>query len=188
MRTLRIVFAVVALTAMLSAPAGALGTYRTISDTQYSMAYSFSSPCDSATLLNVLFDFNDLQQYAGQPGLTLHLLSATATEQIVGYDYDGMLFKGSAVVKRTLHRERGEMTFTTLAARQNNKLLPRIVSSSGWYRVVPAEADSGSVNCVQYYQLTVTDEPVGWLYHRFARQQVTDFFTRLEKLVRSRTE
>lgn len=186
---LGLLFAVVTLLfGSLSSQATALGSYRTIADTMYSMEYSFISRADSTTLLDILFDFSHLQKYAGQSDLTITLLAHSPSQQTVLYSYDGFLFKGSAIINRVLRRSQSEITFALQSAQQNNKLLPRVIASTGWYRIIPGEYEGVPYNTVKYYQVTTTDRAVGRMYHHFARQQVTDFFTRLEKFIRASTE
>jgi hypothetical protein len=108
-------------------------------DSSYSFRGSFIAEAELDCLISLVYDFEHISKYAS---------GATAVELIrqednwneVRYTYRKFIFfENKSTWRRTLNRDNHELVFEMISSENNLKILPDMLSSSGYYRISPEE-------------------------------------------------
>jgi hypothetical protein len=106
-------------------------------DSGYSFYGSFLVKANSECLMQVIFDFKHIAQYAtGAQSIELARQGENWNE--VTYTYRKFLiFENQSTWRRTLKRDEQKVVFEMISSQNNLAIMPQVLSSSGYYQIQP---------------------------------------------------
>lgn len=114
----------------------------------YSFQGNFQVTAEFGCLMDVVYEFEHISMFAAGAE-SVQLLDAGENWQVVAYTYRGLLFlENHSTWRRTLDRQGQSVAFELIASNSNTRLLPRVRSSHGYYRI----EDKGESYRLEYFQ------------------------------------
>lgn len=114
----------------------------------YSFYGSFFSNADPDSIINVIYDFRQLRGFT-TGAKSIELMQQGNSWYDVEYTYRKFLiFESKSVWRRTLKRDEATVLFEMRSNNNNLKIMPKIISSTGYYKV--KHENDGSF--VEYFQ------------------------------------
>ncbi len=105
-------------------------------DTYYSFRGSFLVEAESDWLLNLIYDFNNLSEYTSG-AQSIELIQQGDNWYDVLYIYRKFaIFKNRSTWRRTLQPDEHKIVFEMLTSKNNLKIMPELLSSTGYYHVL----------------------------------------------------
>ena len=144
----------------------------TQTDSSYTFYGSFKINANPKCLLEISFEFEHIQALA--PGAKEVLLIGQGSNwNRVSYTYCKFTwFKNKSVWHRVLNEEKQRVNFTLVSSKNNQLIMPRMISSSGYYQI----KQQGEYVIVEYYQqCQLTDELITKLYLKRAKNEAIKF-------------
>jgi hypothetical protein len=141
-------------------------------DSVYSFKGNFIVDGDPACLISIISEFSHISKYASG-ATSVELIREEENWSIVSYTYRRFLFlENRSTWRRTLYGDRQELVFEMISSENNIKIMPELRSSSGYYRISPAEEDYR----MEYFQ-TCSLVPVFMndLYLRRIKEEAIEF-------------
>ncbi|MBN1999681.1 hypothetical protein JW935_19155 [candidate division KSB1 bacterium] len=118
--------------------------------TTYTFSGEFKVDCETDTLLSILYDFEHLKNVA-PPQVEVELLEEGENYHTILYNLSVLFFNNQTVIKKS--RQGHQIDFQMLSSSNVVQPFPKLVSSTGYYKVLQRE--NGTF--VQCYQQTRTN-------------------------------
>jgi hypothetical protein len=117
-------------------------------DTYYSFRGSFLVHAESDSVIDVIYDFNNLSEYT-VGAQSVELIQQGDNYYDVVYTYRKFfIFTNRSTWRRTLQRDEHKIVFEMLSSENNLKMMPELLSSTGYYHIL-----QGNDHCrVEYFQ------------------------------------
>ncbi len=145
----------------------------------YTFHGSFRTFCDRDCLLDILYDFDHFTKFVTYPN-ALSLLQKADNWYDFCCTYRVLLSENKLVYRKTLKKEARKVTFEMIAGRQNIKLLPEVLSSSGYFEIIP-EKDRYQVVYLHQDRLSPSFSRDIYLY--LAKKEAVKFLRELKNYV-----
>jgi hypothetical protein len=117
-------------------------------DSSYSFYGRFKIKADPNCLLEISFNYEDIRSLAANAKEVLLIDSGNNWNQI-SYTFHGyFFFENTSVWLRKLDMEKQRVDFTLVSSENNLSLMPRLISSSGYYMIT----QENECVVVEYYQ------------------------------------
>ena len=108
-------------------------------DSSYSFRGSFIVEAELDCLISLVFDFEHISKYASG-AKAVELVRQENNWNEVRYTYRKFIFfENKSTWRRTLNRDKHELVFEMISSENNLKIMPDMLSSSGYYRISPEE-------------------------------------------------
>ncbi len=145
----------------------------------YTFHGSFRTLSDRNCLLSILYDFDHLRKFVTCPN-AFSLLQIGINWYDFCCTYRVLLSENQLIYRKTLKREEGKVTFEMIAGRQNIKFIPEVLSSSGYYEIIP-EKDGYQV--VYFHQDRLSPSFSRDIYLYLAKKEAVKFLQGLKDYV-----
>ena len=145
----------------------------------YTFHGSFRTFSDRDCLLNILYDFDHLTKFVTYPN-AFSLLQKADNWYDFCCTYRVLLSENKLVYRKTLKKEERKVTFEMIAGRQNIKLIPEVLSSSGYFEILP-EKDGHQVVYLHQDRLSPSFSRDIYLY--LAKKEAVKFLQELKNYV-----
>ena len=105
------------------------------SDNNYSFRGRFIVKAEFECLINVIFDFEHISNYASG-AKSLEKKRQGENWYDVTYTYRKLLiFENQSTWRRTLKRNKGKVVFEMISSRNNLSIIPEVIYSKGYYQI-----------------------------------------------------
>ena len=143
-------------------------------DSSYSFRGSFVVDADPDCLITVILDFEHISKYAsGAAAVEMLRQGNNWTE--VSYTYRRFIFpENTSVWRRTLYRDRNELVFEMISSKNNLKIMPEVLSSSGYYRIRNVE---NGCRMEYFQQCNLNTDFLKKTYIKSVRKEAVEFLT-----------
>lgn len=150
----------------------------TQTDSTYSFYSSFTIIADPKCLLEISYDYEHIKALAPDAKEVL-LVDQGNDWNKISYTYQKfVLFENKSVWFRKLDEEKQRVDFILVASKNNNAIMPRMISSSGYYQVKRL----GEYCTVEYYQQChLTESIITKLYLNRAKNEAIRFMYRFRE-------
>lgn len=147
-------------------------------DSSYTFYGSFKIKADAKCLLKISFDYEHIKALAPDAKEVKFLDQGNNWNQI-SYIYQKFIFfKNKTVWHRILNEEKQRVDFTLISSENNLTIIPRIISSSGYYQIRQQE----QFVIVEYYQqCQLTEKLLTKLYVDQAKEEAIKFMHRFSQ-------
>lgn len=145
----------------------------------YTFRGSFRTLSDPGCLLDILYDFDHFRKFITCPN-SFSLLQKSNDWYDFRCTYRVLLSENKLIYRKTLKREELKVTFQMIAGHQNIKLLPEVLSSSGYYEIIP-EKDGHQV--VYLHQDRLSPSFCRDIYVYLAKKEAVKFLEELKKYI-----
>lgn len=145
----------------------------------YTFHGSFRTPSGGDCLLSILYDFDHLRKFVTSPN-AFSLLQKGINWYDFCCTYRVLHSENKLIYRKTLKREEQKVTFKMIAGRQNIKLIPEVLSSSGYYEIRP-EKDGYQV--IYLHQDRLSPSFCRELYLYLAKKEAVKFLQGLKNYV-----
>jgi hypothetical protein len=149
------------------------------SDDRYTFYGSFFTMSDPDDLLHILYDFEHLTKFVTSADLIV-LLRQGRNWYEVGYVYRKLLLETKFTFRKTLIREKQKITFELIACEQGDPTFPKILSSSGYYEIIPEEK---GFRVTYYEEVRMGSKLSNGVYSLMAKKEAVKFIQTLKKYV-----
>lgn len=144
----------------------------TQTDSNYTFYGSFKIKADPECLLDILFNYKHIKALAVDAKEVVLIDQGKNWNQISFTYQKYIFFKNKSIWHRVLHEEDKRVEFTLLSSYNNRKVMPQILSSSGFYQI----HKEGEFYLVEYYQeCQLTEHGVTKLYLQRAKKGAIKF-------------
>lgn len=150
---------------------------------KYSFTGNFVINTEPECLLEKLYNYNYLKEY-NPDAKSVELVQRGKNWYDVTYKYEIMYFyESESIWRRTIIPEKQMIEYRMLSSTGNIGFIPKIVSSYGYYKVVPL-----TIGCkIIYYQECEIEKSVAQdMYAKEAKKSSIDFMKTLKKFVSKR--
>lgn len=158
-------------------------TYRfTQTDSSYTFKGSFRTNFDPHCILNICFQIEHVCALAPDAKHIILKDHGTNWNQI-SYTYRKFIyFENKSLWYRTLDKEKLRIDFKLISSKNNSSLMPRMLSSKGYYLIYPKENSF----IVEYYQQCILSESLLTnIYLNQAKKEVINFLIRFNEYSKS---
>ena len=115
---------------------------------RYSFHGRFAVPADYECLINVIYDFEHISQYASD-AKSVELIRQGENWYEVVYIYRKLLiFENQSTWRRTRKRDEGRVVFEMISSKNNLGVIPDVTYSTGYYQIGRGKEGYS----VEYYQ------------------------------------
>ncbi|MBN2480418.1 MAG: hypothetical protein JXB19_01660 [Bacteroidales bacterium] len=144
----------------------------TQTDSGYAFYGSFISEADAGCLLEICFEYEHIRALASDAQEVLLIDQGENWNRIL-YRYRKFIwFENESSWHRKIDPEKQRVDFTLLSSINNSKIMPMMLSSSGFYQV--SVQDTGSL--VEYHQqCTLSESPLTRIYLDRAKVEAVRF-------------
>ena len=144
----------------------------TQTDSSYTFYGSFSIKANPECLLEITFNFEHIRALAPDAKEVLLIEEGSNWNQL-SYTYQKfILFKNKTIWHRMLNKENKRVDFTLMSSENNTAVMPRMISSSGYYQI----KQQGEYFIMEYYQqCQLTEESITKLYLNRAKKDAIKF-------------
>ncbi len=105
-------------------------------DTYYSFRGSFLVHAESDSVIDVIYDFNNLSEYT-LGAQSIELIQQGDTWYDVCYTYRKLfVIRNKSIWRRTLKQDEQKIVFEMLSSKNNLKIVPELISSTGYYYII----------------------------------------------------
>lgn len=150
----------------------------TQTDSSYTFYGSFKINANPKCLLEISFNYKHIRVLAPD-AKEVQLISQGSNWNQISYTYQIFtFFKNKTVWHRILNEENQRVDFTLISSENNLAIMPRMISSSGYYQI----KQQGEYCIVEYYQqCQLTDELITKLYLNRAKKEAIKFMLKFFK-------
>jgi hypothetical protein len=145
----------------------------------YTFRGSFLVFSDRDCLLDILYDFDHLRRFVACPN-SFSLLQKGNNWYDFCCTYRVLHSENKLVYRKTLKKEERKVTFEMISGRQDIKLIPEVLSSSGYYEIMP-EKDGYQV--VYFHQDRLSPSFCREIYVYLAKKEAVKFIQGLKTYV-----
>jgi len=144
----------------------------TQSDSSYTFYGSFRVDANPECLLEVSFEYKHVKAL-NHEAKEVKLIDQGSNWNQISYTYQKFtFFKNKTVWHRILNEEYRRVDFTLVSSENNQSIMPRRISSSGYYQI----KQHGEYFIVEYYQqCQLTEELITKLYLNRAKKEAIKF-------------
>jgi len=141
-------------------------------DSSYTFYGSFEINADPKCLLEITFKYEHIAALASD-AREVTLIEQGRNWNQIRYTYRKyVIFENSTAWHRKLDEENLRVDFSLLWSENNQSIMPRIISSSGYYQIIPG----GDPIIVEYFQYCrLTEEPITQFYLDRVKKEAIDF-------------
>lgn len=147
-------------------------------DSSYSFKGSFKTKRNPLCILNLCFDIKHVSALAPD-AKDVVLITEESNRNQISYTYRKFIyFENKTLWNRILNKDSLRLDFYLISSDNNSALMPKIISSTGYYLISPAE------NCikVEYYQHCIlTESSLTSIYINKVRKEAINFIHRFNK-------
>jgi membrane protein DedA with SNARE-associated domain len=145
----------------------------------YTFRGSFLTFSDPDCLLDILYDFDHLRKFVTCPN-SFSLLQKGDNWHSFCCTYRVLLSENKLIYRKTLKKEELRVTFEMIAGRQNIKLIPEVLSSSGYYEIMPKK---DGYQVVYFHQDRLSPSFCRDIYLYLAKKEAVKFLQELKNYV-----
>lgn len=141
-------------------------------DTTYSFYGRFEVVAEAACVIHICFDYEHIKALALDAS-KVELIEEGEDWNEIKYTYQQFPFyKNESLWHRTIDREGTSVYFTLISSKNNHSYMPRMISSSGYYKVSRLEG----VLVVEYFQqCRLTKGFLSTLYQYSMKKKAVEF-------------
>lgn len=141
-------------------------------DTSYTFYGRFSVVAESACVMHICFNYEDIKALAPDAE-RVELIDEGENWNKIKYNYHQFMFyKNESLWYRTFDRENSRVDFTLISSKNNRPFMPRMISSSGYYKV----SQLNGILSVEYYQeCSLTKSYLTSMYQSYAKKKAVEF-------------
>ena len=141
-------------------------------DTSYTFYGQFRVVAESACVMHICFNYDDIKALALDAS-GVELLGEGENWNKIKYNYQQFLFyKNESLWYRTIDRENSRVDFTLISSKNNRPFMPRMISSSGYYKV----SQLNGMLSVEYFQeCRLTKSYLTAVYQSYAKKKAVEF-------------
>ena len=141
-------------------------------DSSYTFYGSFRIKVPQKCLLEISFNYNHIKALA-LDAKEVRLIDQGSDWNQISYTYRKFIFfKNTTVWHRILDKEDQKVEFTLLSSKNNLKIMPRMIASSGYYQITQDEEYS----IMEYYQqCQLTEESITKSYIKKVKKNAIKF-------------
>ena len=144
----------------------------TQSDSNYAFYGSFKIKANPECLLDISFNYKYIKALAVDAKEVVLIDQGKNWNQISFTYQKYNIFKNKSIWHRVLNKEDKKVEFTLLSSHNNSKIMPQILSSSGFYQI----NKDGEFQIVEYYQeCQLTEKVITKLYLKRAKKDAVKF-------------
>lgn len=150
----------------------------TQTDSSYIFYGSFRIKTNPKCLLEISFDYEHIRALAPTAKEVL-LIDQGSNWNKISYTYQEFLFfKNRTVWHRVLNEENQRVDFTLMSSENNQTIMPRVISSSGFYQIKQQQ----EYLVVEYYQhCLLTEGLIAKFYINKAKEEAIKFIHRFSE-------
>jgi len=105
-------------------------------DTYYSFRGSFIVKAESDCLINLIYNFKSISEYA-LGAQSVELIQQGDNWYDVYYTYRKLfVLENKSTWRRTLKQDEQKIVFEMLSSKNNLKIMPEVISSTGYYQII----------------------------------------------------
>ncbi len=145
----------------------------------YTFHGSFWTFSDRSCLLDILYEFDHLRKFVTCPN-AFSLLQKGNNWYDFCCTYRVLLSENKLIYRKTLKKEKLKVTFEMIAGNQDIKLIPQVLSSSGYYEIIP-EKDGYQVVYLHQDRLSPSFSRDIYLY--LAKKEAVKFLQGLKNYI-----
>ena len=149
------------------------------SDNHYAFYGTFFIMADPNDLIHILFDFEHLTNFVTSPD-SIVLVRKEKNCYEVCYTYRKLLLENKFTYRKTLIRERQKIIFELIASEQTGPILPKVLSSRGYYEIKP---DGKGYRVIYFEKVRMDSSLPNGLSSRMAKKEAAKFLQELKKYV-----
>jgi len=141
-------------------------------DTSYTFYGSFNIIAEAACLIDICFNYDPIKAMAVDAS-SVELIKEGENRNKIKYTYRKFPFlKNESVWYRALNRENSRVDFLLVSSENNNSIMPRMISSSGYYKV----SQLNGILSVEYFQqCRLTKSILTDLYRNYMKKKAVEF-------------
>ena len=148
-------------------------------DSCYSFRGSFVIKAEFDCLISILYDFKHLKNIISSAN-SIILIQQGENWYDVGYTFKKFLFTNKSVYRKTLKLEEQKIVFKMISNWQNINLFPKVLSSSGYYRI---ECESTGYKIEYFQECKIKSTFLKDIYINKAKKESTKFMLELKEYV-----
>ena len=150
----------------------------TQTDSSYTFYGSFRVDANPECLLKISFEYKHIKAL-NHEAKEVKLISQGSNWNQISYTHQKFaFFKNKTVWHRILNEENQRVDFTLISSENNLAIMPRMISSSGFYQI----KQQGEYCIVEYYQqCQLTEELITKLYLNRAKKEAIKFMLKFLK-------
>jgi hypothetical protein len=154
----------------------------TQTDSSYTFYGSFKVNADPKCLLEISFDYKHIRALAPD-AKEVQLIDQGSNWNQISYTYQKFgIFENKTVWHRILNKKKQRVDFTLLSSENNRTIIPRMISSSGFYQIKHQK----EYLILEYYQqCQLTKELITKLYLNKAKEEAIKFIHRFSEYARA---
>lgn len=150
----------------------------TQTDSSYTIYGSFRIRANPKCLLEISFDYEHIRALAPTAKEVLLIDQGSNWNQISYIYQEFIFFKNRTVWHRVLNEENQRVDFTLMSSENNQTIMPRMISSSGFYQIKQQQ----EYLVVEYYQqCLLTEELITKFYINKAKEEAIKFIRRFSE-------
>jgi len=144
----------------------------TQTDSSYSFYGSFKIKANPKCILDISFNYKHIRALA-LDAKEVQLIDQGSNWNQISYTYQKyIIFKNKTVWHRILNEENQRVEFTLVSSENNQTIMPRMISSSGFYQV----KQQGEYFIVEFYQqCQATEKSITKLYLNRMKKEAIKF-------------
>ena len=148
-------------------------------DSCYSFRGSFVTRADFDCLISILYDFRHLKDIISSAN-SIILIQQGENWYDVCYTFKKLFFTNKSVYRKTLKLEEQKIVFKMISNWQNTDLLPKVLSSSGYYWI----RGESTGNRIEYFQeCKMKSTFLKDIYINKAKKESTKFMLELKEYI-----
>lgn len=141
-------------------------------DTTWTFYGQFRVVAETSCLMDICFNYEDIKALAVDAS-KVELIGQNKNWNKIKYTYQQFPFyKNESVWYRTIDRENSRVDFTLISSRNSHSLMPRILSSSGYYKV---SQHNGMILVEYFQQCRLTKSFLTTLYQDSMKKKAVEF-------------
>lgn len=148
-------------------------------DSCYSFHGSFVIKAEFDCLISVLYDFKHLKNIISSAN-SIILIQQGENWYDVCYTFKKFFFTNKSVYRKTLKLEEQKIVFKMISNRQNTKLFPKVLSSSGYYRI---KRESTGYKVEYFQECKIKSTFLKDIYINKAKKESIKFMLGLEEYI-----
>ena len=154
----------------------------TQTDSSYKFYGSFKIKAHPKCLLEISFNYTHIRELA-LDAKKVQLISQGNNWNQISYIYRKFIFfKNTTVWHRTLNEENQRVNFALMSSKNNQKIMPRMLSSSGYYQIT----QEGEYSTMEYFQqCQLSEESITNLYIKRVKKNAMKFMHKFSEYANS---
>ena len=149
-------------------------------DSCYSFLGRFDINTELDCLFDVLYNFNHLKNIIPN-AKSITLVQQEKNWYDVEYTFSTLLLTNKSVYRKTLQSDQKKILFEMISFEQNTGLLPKMLSSSGYYSI---NGDSTGYTVEYFQECTLTSSILKNIYTNKAKKESIKFMQRLKEYLK----